>query len=133
MANNITHGTKLHFAWAEVSKTLDEVRNATSVRPLYKTDTGPGLWLVGDEGVYLMPNTTATERTIVYARECDPTKLDFETWWANKQVSFGGDDGVEFIDLKGIDTLATTFRTGKRHPRYLVIAITPERFSIEIL
>src|SRR3984885_946579 len=83
MANNTTRGMKLHFPWADVSKALDEVRSATGIRPLYGTDTGPGLWLVGDQGVYLMPNTTGTKRTIVYARECDPTKLDFETWRAN--------------------------------------------------
>jgi hypothetical protein len=133
MANNTTHGMKLHFPWAEVSKALDEVRNATGIRPLYEIDTGPGLWLVGDQGVYLMPNTTGTKRTIVYSRECDPTKLDFETWWANKRASFGGDDGVDFIDIKDIDRLVVPFRTAKKEPRHLRIEITPERFSIEIL
>ena len=133
MINNATHGMKLHFPWAEVSKALDEVRNAANVRPLYGTDTGPGLWLVGDQGVYLMPNTTGKERTIVYACECDPTKLDFETWWANKRRSFGGDDGVEFIGLKEIDRLAAPFRTTNRRPRHLRIEISPETFSLEIL
>ena len=133
MANNTTRGMKLHFPWADVSKALDEVRSATGIRPLYGTDTGPGLWLVGDQGVYLMPNTTGTKRTIVYARECDPTKLDFETWWANKRASFGGDDGVEFVDLKDIDRLVAPFRTAKKQPRHMRIEITPGRFSLEIL
>src|ERR1700733_869556 len=133
MANNTTRGMKLHFPWADVSKALDEVRSATGIRPLYGTDTGPGLWLVGDQGVYLMPNTTGTKRTIVYARECDPTKLDFETWWANKRASFGGDDGVEFVDLKDIERMAAPFQAAKKRPRYLRIEIAPERFSLEIL
>jgi hypothetical protein len=133
MANNRTRGMKLHFPWAGVSEALDEVRNATGIRPLYETDTGPGLWLVGDQGVYLMPNTTGKEFTVVYARECDPTKLDFDTWWANKGASFGGDDGVEFIDLKVIDRLLAPFRTTNRRPRHLRIEISPARFSLEIL
>ena len=133
MANNRTHGMKLHFPWAGVSKALDEVRKATGIQPLYGTDTGPGLWLVGDQGVYLMPNTTCKEFTVVYAHECDPTKLDFETWWANKRASFGGDDGVEFIDLKDIDRLLVPFQTAKKQPRHLRIEITPESFSLEII
>jgi hypothetical protein len=133
MANNRTHGMKLHFPWAEVSKALDEVRAASGVKTLYGTDTGPGLWLVGDQGVYLMPNTTGKEFTFVYARECNPTKLDFETWWANKSASFGADDGVEFIDLKDIARLVAPFRTTSRRPRHLRIEITPERLSLEIL
>jgi hypothetical protein len=133
MINIRTHGMKLHFPWAEVSKALGELRTAAGVRTLYGTATGPGLWLVGDQGVYLMPNTTATKRTIVYARECDPTKLDFETWWANKVASFGGDDGVEFIDLNHINGLVGAFRTAKREPRYLCIEISPERFTLAIL
>jgi hypothetical protein len=132
MAYNRTHGMKLHFPWAEVSKALDEVRTATAVQTLYGNDTGPGLWLVGDRGVYLMPNSTGKEFTVVYARECDPTKLDFETWWANKGASFGGDDGVEFIDLKDIDRLVVPVRTAKKEPRYLRVEISPESFSLVI-
>jgi Protein of unknown function (DUF3085) len=133
MINGAAHGMKLHFPWAEVSKALDELRTPIGVRSLYGTATGPGLWLVGDQGVYLMPNTTGTKRTIIYARECDPTKLDFETWWANKRASFGGDDGVEFIDLKDIERLVAPFRNTNKRPRHLRIEISPERFSIEIL
>jgi len=57
-----------------------------------------------------MPNTTANERTTVYARECDPTKLGFETWWANKCRGFGGGDGVDFISLKNIDISEEHFK-----------------------
>ena len=133
MANSRNRGMKLHFPWAKVSKALDEVRTAPGVQTLYGNDTGPGLWLVGDRGVYLMPNTTGNAFTVVYARECDPTKLDFETWWANKRASFGGDDGVEFIDLKDIDRLVAPFRATNRTPRHLRIEISPARFSLEIL
>jgi hypothetical protein len=124
--------TSLHFPWAEVLKALAELRQASSVRPLYGNETGPGLWLVGDEGVYLMPNTTLKARTIVYARECNPTALDFDTWWANKRVTFGGDDGVEFIALTHIDRIAAELETLIKAPQYLFINISPDQFTIGI-
>lgn len=46
---------KLHFSWTQIEKALEEVRTASTARPLYEEETGKGLWLVGDEGVYLMP------------------------------------------------------------------------------
>jgi len=69
-----------------------------------------GLTLVGDHGVYWMsnsPNQKQVEGTdsypLAYARECDPTKLDFDTWWHNKSESFGGDDGADFFSLQDIN------------------------------
>jgi hypothetical protein len=63
---------------------------------------GPGLWLVGDDGVYLMSNGNPHQKLVAYAKQCDPTKMEFDQWWAAKQATFGGDDGVEFIDLAAI-------------------------------
>lgn len=58
-----------------------------------------GLWLVGDEGVYVMSNgklAGGQRALVVYAEECDPkTNPDY---WHYKRQYFGGDDGVEFID-----------------------------------
>jgi len=59
----------------------------------------PGLWLVGDEGVYIMSNGKLADGQrplVVYAAECDP-KTDAD-YWHYKQRHFGGDDGVEFLD-----------------------------------
>jgi hypothetical protein len=70
------------------------------VKTLYDKVTGRGFWLVGDEGVYLMHNGQRPEGEkpmVVYATECDPTKLDFDDWWNTKRATWGGDDGVEFI------------------------------------
>jgi hypothetical protein len=50
------------------------------VKSLYGAETGPGLWVVGDHGVYLMSNAAAKASAIVYANGCDPTKLPFDTW-----------------------------------------------------
>jgi len=122
---------KLHFPWPEVAKALAEVRAATVVRLLYEQATGKGLWLVGDEGVYLMPNTEGETRTIAHAKECDPTKLDFDEWWRVKRATFGGDDGVEFISLADIDGLLIPAKTGMRAEQ-LIIDLSPQRFVISI-
>ena len=57
------------------------------------------LWLVGDEGVYLISNgklSKGQRPLVVYAEECNPqTNTDC---WHYKRQHFGGDDGVEFID-----------------------------------
>jgi len=121
---------KLHFPWPEVAKILDEVRAATAVKPLYERVTGKGLWLVGDEGVYLMPNSDGDTRTIAYAKECDPTKLDFDEWWNVKRATFGGDDGVEFISLEEMDRISAG-RPGAE-PKSLCINLTPTRMTISV-
>jgi hypothetical protein len=59
----------------------------------------PGLWLVGDEGVYIMSNGRLADGQrplVVYAQECDP-KTNPDDWHYKRQ-HFGGDDGVEFLD-----------------------------------
>ena len=121
---------KLHFPWSEVAKALDEVRAATVVRPLYEQVTGKGLWLVGDDGVDLMPNTEGATRTIAYAKECDPTKLEFDECWHAKRATFGGDDGVEFISIEEIERISSG--TPNAQPLNLCINFTPKRMTISI-
>ncbi len=134
---------KLHFPWDGVEKILEEVRTAITAKPLYEEETGKGLWLVGDQGVYLMPNTTDGIHSknrkkdepllVVYAQECDPTKLEFDTWWENKRASFGGDDGVEFFDLAAIKKMATDPPQPNAKPHYLVAEISPKRIALGII
>jgi len=63
-----------------------------------------GLYLVGDNGVYLMSNgdpgllKPEGGNVVVFANECNPETMDFDDWWGAKQASFGGDDGVELIE-----------------------------------
>lgn len=131
---------RLHFPWPAVEQALEELRTAGAARTLYDQDTGKGLWLVGDRGVYLMPNTTDglhnRDRShedgnfVVYARECDPTKLDFDTWWENKRSSFGTDDGVEFLSMETIENLSNVLPTKSR---FLAIDLSPDNISIGIL
>ena len=129
----VTVERTLHFPWRKLSAALDEVRAASTVRPLYGRKTGKGLWLVGDHGVYLMPNTTAGKRIVVYARECDPTKLEFDAWWAAKRATFGGDDGIEFIPIEDIECLAADSPKPDLMPKHLAIAMTPERLALTLV
>ena len=64
-------------------------------------DEKPGIWLVGDEGVYIMSNGKLAEGTralVIYAEQCHP-KGDID-WWDYKRRHFGADDGIEFIEAE---------------------------------
>ncbi|AOO85008.1 DUF3085 domain-containing protein [Bosea vaviloviae] len=73
-------------------------------------DEKPGLWLVGDEGVYILSNGKLAEGQrplVVYAEECDPkTNPDY---WHYKRQHFGGDDGINFLDAVELVKLITAF------------------------
>ena len=64
-----------------------------------------GLWLVKDEGIYLMSpteenfvNGEGVINTVVYARGYKPTKENRDTLW-EKTHQVSGDDFAEFITL----------------------------------
>lgn len=65
-----------------------------------------GMWLVGDEGVYLLSNGKLAEgqrALVIHAEECDPkTNPDY---WHYKRRYFGGDDGVDFLDAVELEQL----------------------------
>lgn len=66
----------------------------------------PGLWLVGDRGIYMMSNGNLPEGRrplVVYAAECDPTTND--DWFHVKRQTFGGDDGIEFFDAAHLEAM----------------------------
>ena len=74
--------------------------------PYTKTMTGAqGLWLVKDEGIYLMSPTDekfvdefGVVNTVVYARGYKPTKTNRDTLW-DKTHDVSGDDFAEFVTL----------------------------------
>jgi len=100
------------------------------------------LWRVGDQGVYLMANTSDGPRQmackednktfVVHAAECDLTTLPFDQWWDAKRATFGGDDGVEFIALAEVERLIAKPSRGSV-PDALRITISPRQFMIEIV
>jgi len=65
-----------------------------------------GLFLVADQGVYLMSNGSpsllveegSTRNVVAYAQESDPTSDD-EDWYDAKREIMGGDDSVDTLNL----------------------------------
>lgn len=81
----------------------DAAANGGFRNPYYGTRPGqgekPGLWLVGDQGVYILSNGKLAEgekALVVYSEECHP--VGNPDWWDYKHRWFGGDDGIEYIE-----------------------------------
>lgn len=94
-------------------------------------DEQPGLRLVGDHGVYLCSNGKLPdgERPFVaYALECDPRTND--EWFEVKRKTFGGDDGVEFIDADQLEAMIAA-APNARHLGICFQADSMELFIIE--
>jgi hypothetical protein len=96
-----------------------------------KRTNKPGLWIVGDEGVYIMPNGElpngghpendnpwatrgSTSHPIAYAKGCNPKVDDFDDWWQMKGRTWGGDDGAELLDAEEIEEIINN-ADGKHH------------------
>jgi hypothetical protein len=124
---------RLHFDAAHVRRLLEASKKCENPRSLYGKEVGKGLFLVGDEGVYLMSNCQFFEHPkkpgkeesadVCYAEEVNPDKLDFDTWWANKRASFGGDDGGEFFSVEDIEACLTD-------DEHLVMDVTPAQIAL---
>ena len=73
-----------------------------------ETTKDQGLWLIKDDGIYLMSptdkrfrshgNLKAQHSTVVYANGYKPTKANRDTLW-DKTHAISGDDFVEFLPL----------------------------------
>lgn len=90
----------------------------------------PGLWLVGDEGVYIMSNGKLAEGTralVIYAEQCHP-KGNFD-WWDYKRRHFGADDGIEFIES---DRLLPLFDRNLR-ATHLNIALAETEIALSLI
>ena len=122
----------LHFPWAGVAAVIEEAKTAPAYLPLFDDDTGRGLWLVGDQGVYLMSNAAIDNTKVVYANECDPIKLPFTAWWEAKRATFGTDDGIEFIGIEDIEALADAPPREGARPHLLIIGIAPGSFTLSV-
>ena len=74
-------------------------------KPYTETSTSEhGLWLVKDDGIYLMSPTAENftlgkeKNTVVYAQGYKPTKDNKDTLW-DKTYAISGDDFAEFVAL----------------------------------
>ena len=120
----------LRFKKHEIHRLLDLSKAADSHRTLYEMPgtAAPGLWLVGDHGVYLMTNEVLTEggkpAGVTYSIDCDPNNMQFDDWWEAKRNTFGGDDGVEFLPAHVWEPLL------KSTAPYIVIEFDGDQLSI---
>ncbi|MBZ9990906.1 DUF3085 domain-containing protein [Mesorhizobium sp. BH1-1-5] len=112
----------------------DAAANGGFRNPYYGARPGegekPGLWVVGDEGVYIMSNGRLAEGTralVIYAEQCHP-KGDFD-WWDYKHRHFGADDGIEFIEA---DRLLPLFDRNLR-ATHLNIALTETEIALSLI
>jgi hypothetical protein len=109
------------FPRTGVDLLLAHTKAATRHSRLYRNPATkkPGLWLVGDQGVYLVSNgqpalpgnsvnPDAPRQHVVYANEVNPDTMPFGDWWEAKRRGFGGDDGIEFIDAVHIEAVLAT-------------------------
>lgn len=130
---------KLRFHWHELLRAFEEIETAASARPLRGKQTPKGLWLVGDTGVYAMPNTTdgihhrnGQERVVIYALECDPRCMSYDQWAPVKRRTFGDDDGIEFLDASAMRSLANTPVPKPITPTFLVVDFQPGAIKLSI-
>tara|TARA_R100000278_G_scaffold85251_1_gene65167 strand:- start:7 stop:384 length:378 start_codon:yes stop_codon:yes gene_type:complete len=108
--------TKLTFKSSEGLQTLaEQTLKTTFFKMPYTNETTKekGLWLVKDEGIYLMKAFAVSEKDmpIVYAESFDPYKD--EDVWDRSVDAVGGDDFAMFLPFseaglnlmkKGVDT-----------------------------
>ena len=73
----------------------------------------PAIQLVGDEGIYFMATTGATENgpPIVFADEANPNKVSFDDWWEVKRSTWGGDDGYTSVPVTSIENILNAKET----------------------
>jgi hypothetical protein len=132
----------LHFDLAQVMPLIDHAKSCTEWGATYAGPAkGPGLWLVGDRGVYLMsngkphlqkPGAEPDHSIVVYAEECNPDK-DPDGWWDAKQAYYGGDDGFDTILIADIDHLLARAKKLNVTPKQLTVFLSETQFRLGLI
>ncbi|QND62359.1 DUF3085 domain-containing protein [Mesorhizobium huakuii] len=112
----------------------DAAANGGFRNPYYGLRPGkgeiPGVWLVGDQGVYIMSNGKLADGDrplVVYSDECHP--VGNPDWFHYKHRHFGGDDGIEFIDA---ERLIPLFDRNIRRT-HLLVQLTETEVSLSLI
>jgi hypothetical protein len=133
---------RLTFNRAGVARLLAHAQQAPRQKPSYAETAGrkapvPALWLVGDQGVYLMsngdpglpsddPKAGQGGQFVVYADQINPLTMAFDHWYQVKRRVFGGDDGVETLPADELAAALATYAPDKP----LIINLNPRRMSV---
>lgn len=112
----------------------DAAANGGFRNPYYGLRPGkgeiPGLWLVGDQGVYILSNGRLADGDrplVVYSDECHP--VGNPDWFHYKHRHFGGDDGIEFIHAERLIPLfERNFRCTHLH-----VQLTESEVSLSLI
>ena len=101
---------KLYFKKEQIAKIIAATEKGAGHQVPYTgepwgrpKDDSPGIMVVGDQGVYIIGNEDSDvaplkSGLIAYAVGCNP-HVD-EDWWEMKQMTYGADDGAEFLELE---------------------------------
>lgn len=119
----------------EIVRLLLEDSKKPAVRRLLYNDPStdvPGLWLVGDVGVYLMSNSKegvpnhagTTKYLVAYADQCNPANGP-EVWVPNRNASFGPDDGAVLLEEAFLEAALANATNGK-----LSLNVTEEEVTL---
>jgi len=90
----------------------------------------PALFIVKDEGAYLMSNAKRTEeevkayKGILYAKGYDPNKMDLGELWDKCHANLGGDDFAETFPIDQV-----WLENCKKY-KVFKIRVTPNRISV---
>jgi hypothetical protein len=128
---------RISFDRAAVMRLIAHANAASEHRSPWgeRKPRGPQLLLVGDDGVYLMSSGLpampgakgGTSNFVVYAKQCDPTKMSDDRCRDAKERYFGGDDGIEYLPVALFEqALATYPETGKE----LLMNLSPSGMGI---
>lgn len=138
----------LTFSAADIRELVTHTKAAAQRRPSYaeslnpafhtdgKTDDAkipPGLWLVKDDGIYLMSNGTPYPRRsatddrarVAYAAEANPDEMSPEAAWNAARALLGGGDFVQALPLDMFEWLLASPRVKK-----LKLRITEKAISL---
>lgn len=84
-----------------------------------------GVVLVGDQGIYLMPEKFVDElrRRVVYAAGTNPD-VD-EDWYDEKRNLYGGDDGVDTVG-----TVEEILRIAKAAKKFVIVNLSETEIEV---
>lgn len=88
----------------------------------------PGLWLVGDEGVYLCSNGKLAEGQkplVAYAEECHP--VGNPDWWDYKRCWFGA------MTVSNISPPSSSFLNQQPFFTHLQMRLTEDSISLHLI
>jgi hypothetical protein len=118
----------LRFKMAEVRKQIEHARTSATHKKSWGQEVGAQLWLVKDDGIYLMsngdPHPTKGEKSlsVVYAKGYDPEK-DQDVWDKSREA-VSGDDFVEHLSLAELEPFL------KGTPKNLIVRFGKKNISI---